>query len=83
MSMTIENEKCSYCDQMAIIILDAGELPLCAFHYINNEDDVCLITKLKEQIEEHGNITDDKSIQAQIKIQKPKIYLQLEPYFTL
>ena len=75
--------KCKKCKRKAITAIDAGETPLCAYHYVKQEDEECLKARLQSDIDEYGKIKEHKEIQLQIKKQKPKLYEQLKDFFEV
>lgn len=75
--------RCKKCNKKAVTAINAGDTPLCAYHFIKQEDDECLVSRLKEQIDEMGKIMEEKEIQLEIKKQKPKVYEYLKEYFSI
>lgn len=75
--------KCKKCKKRAVTAIDAGKIPLCAYHYVKQEDEGCLRSYLKEEIDSHGKITECKEIQLEIKKQKPKVYHEFKDYFSV
>ena len=75
--------KCKICDKKALKIVEAGELNLCAEHYVEKEDEESLKAYLSLDIDENGKITESREIQLEIKNQKPKLYEELEHYFSV
>ena len=75
--------QCERCNKKAITATEAGERPLCAYHYIEEEDEACLEAILGEDIDEHGKITECRLIQLEIKKQMPKLYKKYEGYFDV
>ncbi len=75
--------KCKKCGKKAITAINAGETPLCAYHYIEQEDEECLKALLEQEIEEDEKITEPKDIQLEIKKQKPSLYFSLKEYFSI
>ncbi len=54
--------KCVKCKKKALIAIDAGKTPLCAYHYVEREDEECLKSFLQSEIEEYGKIKKPKEI---------------------
>ena len=74
--------KCTKCEERAVIALKAGEEPLCAKHYVEQEDEGCLEAFL--QSFEGREITEqDKAILSEVKKQKPKLFEQYKNFFAL
>ena len=74
--------KCKKCGKEAVTIID-GEIPLCPFHYIEQEDEECLKALLCQEIDEKGKIDEPKEVQLEIKKQKPELYRSLKYYFEV
>lgn len=75
--------KCKKCSKKAVTAIDAGDVFLCAYHYVKQEDDECLKARLQSDIDEHGRIKEDKEIQKEIKKQRPELYKQLKNFFEV
>ena len=77
----VEFGKCNKCEMDAIT--EVADVPLCPFHFIEQEDDECLRAYLCHRIDKIGRIDEPKEVQLEIKKQKPKIYESLKPYFDV
>jgi len=75
--------KCKKCKNKAVTAINAGETPLCAYHYVEQEDNECLKARLQSDIDEYGKIKEHKEIQQEIKKHKPKLYEQLQDFFEV
>lgn len=75
------SQQCAQCDRPAVIIINAGDTPLCGYHYVLQKDDACLLAHLRREISEYGEILYDLDIQRWIKRLRPKVYEQLQDYF--
>lgn len=75
--------KCNKCGKMAVTAVDSGDTPLCAYHFVIQEDDICLRALLMGEIYEKGKVTECKEIQMEIKKEKPKIYEDFMQYFDI
>lgn len=75
--------KCQKCDKDAVTAINAGETPLCPFHYIEQEDEECLKALLCQEIDKKGKIDESKEVQLEIKKQKPELYHSLKYYFEV
>ena len=75
--------KCKKCGKEAVTAIDAGETPLCAYHFVKQEDEECLKSSLLRDIDEHGKIKEHKEIQLEIKRQKPELFEQLKDSFDV
>lgn len=74
--------QCAKCNKKAIIAIDAGELPLCAYHFVEQEDDECLKAFFQSLINEKGKAEVNREIQKETKKQKPELYNQLKSLFS-
>ena len=83
MTEDFEFGNCMKCGKKAITAINAGETPLCPFHYIEQEDDECLRAYLRHRIDEIGKIDEPIEVQLEIKKQKPEIYNYFEGYFEV
>ncbi len=75
--------KCQKCGKDAVTAINAGETPLCPFHYIEQEDEECLKALLCQEIDKKGKIDESKEVQLEIKKQKPELYNSLKYYFEV
>lgn len=64
------------------MIIDSGKTHLCIHHYVEQEDEGCLLAYLKDLIES-GEISENKELQIEVKKQKKKIYDQLKANFDI
>lgn len=76
-------EKCKKCDGNVVIYVDAGDTPLCAFHYVKQEDEECLKASLYNEISLFGKINLPIEVQLEIKSQRPSLYKNLEDFFAV
>ena len=52
--------ECKKCKKKAVTAINAGDMPLCAYHYVEQEEESCLKSLLQHEIDEEGKITEDK-----------------------
>lgn len=71
------------CRKRAVTAIEAGQTPLCAYHFVKAECEECLKALLVQEIEEKGKIAESKEIQLEIKKQKPSLYSSLKKYFSV
>lgn len=74
---------CQKCGKEAVTALNAGKTPLCAEHYVEQEDENCLISRLKLGISETGKVDELIEIQEAINFFRPQIYEKLKPHFQI
>ena len=70
------------CDHPAVTAIEAGDKPLCGYHYVLQEDEACLKAHLQADIQEFGTIMEHPDIQAWIRRLRPQLYQQLRDYFS-
>lgn len=74
-------KNCNYCKRKAVTFVDAGNTPLCAFHFVKLEDEECLKARLLNDISEYNKIKEHLSIQKEIKKQRPNLFSELKDFF--
>lgn len=57
--------------------------PLCARHFVEQEDEECLKARLLSGIGEYGKIMEPKEIQEEIKKQRPGLYREMREFFDV
>ena len=70
--------KCKICKKETKIARDAGDTPLCISHYVEQEDEECLLAQLKEIVTKKEKSTLEQQMLDKVKKHKPKLYEQIK-----
>jgi len=74
---------CAKCSRSAQTAIQAGEVPLCAYHYVEQADEECLRSRIQSGILSAGKVDEPKKIQKEIKRQRLRLYSEFQDYFAV